>query len=87
MKKEIRTLIEQLLRQQEETAPLIPAVNPDFRKDNSIKALIFDIYGTLLNSSWAEGTDWKTMPENLKTAFDYNSITLTSQDYSLLLSA
>ncbi len=80
MKNDTRTLIGQLLEQQKKITPLVPSIDPDYRKDTSIKALIFDIYGTLLISSWAEGTDWKAIPGNLKTALDYNSIRLTSQD-------
>lgn len=80
MKKDTRALIGQLLEQQEKIIPRVPPVDPDYRKDTSIKALVFDIYGTLLLSSWAEGTDWKVIPKNLKTAFDYNSIKLISQN-------
>ena len=47
MKNDTRTLIGQLLKQQKKIAPLVPSIDPDYRKDTSIKALIFDIYGTL----------------------------------------
>ncbi len=76
MKKDTRALIRQLLEKQKEIEPFVPSVKPDYRKDTSVKAFIFDIYGTLMISSWAEGNDWNAVPGNLKTALEYNGITI-----------
>lgn len=70
MRSESKEYIANLLGNQEALAPIPTKVKPDFKKDESIKAVLFDIYGTLLISSSGDIDQAEITGNNLKIALD-----------------
>ncbi len=68
-------------------APLKPVptgVNPDYRKDSSIKAVIFDIYGTLLISSSGDIDQAEMSTKNLEVALSSSNIEIVDKSEKAL---
>lgn len=56
--------------------PMPTAMVPDYKSDHSIKAVIFDIYGTLLISGSGDIEESSVTPENINTALEYGRMKL-----------
>lgn len=66
--------IEQLLHSLPEVKPIETGVKPEFYKDENIKAVIFDIYGTLLVSSSGDIDQAEISTKNLEEALIASNI-------------
>ena len=66
--------IEELLKEIKPIEPIPTGVEPNYRKDSEIKAVIFDIYGTLLISSSGDVDQAEISAKNLSTAFNSSNI-------------
>lgn len=76
--------IEDLLINLKEIEPVYTGVEPDYKRDASIKAIVFDIYGTLLVSASGD-IEQALMSENiLKEALESANITLNTEDENAL---
>ncbi len=64
----------------EKMIPLPTAMVPDYKSDPSIKAVIFDIYGTLLISGSGDIEESSVTPENVNTALEYGGMKLIDHD-------
>lgn len=56
--------------------PIPTAMVPDYQSDPSIKAVIFDIYGTLLISGSGDIEESSVTPENVNTALEFGGMKL-----------
>lgn len=63
----------------EKMIPMPTAMVPDFKSDPAIKAVIFDIYGTLLISGSGDIEESSDTPENVNTALEYGGMKLMDQ--------
>lgn len=76
--------IEQLLDSLPEVKPIETGVVPEFSTDENIKAIIFDIYGTLLVSSSGDIDQAEISTKNLEEAFKASNIEIVNpEDNSL----
>jgi putative hydrolase of the HAD superfamily len=66
--------IEELLHSLPEVKPIETGVTPKYYKDENIKAVIFDIYGTLLVSSSGDIDQAEISTKNLEEAFIASNI-------------
>ncbi len=66
--------IEELLHSLPEVKPIETGVTPEYYKDENIKAVIFDIYGTLLVSSSGDIDQAEISTKNLEEAFIASNI-------------
>ena len=69
--------IEKLLDNLDPIRPIPTETQPNFRKDETIKAIILDIYGTMLISSSGDIDRTELSEKNLKTALDAAGIKIT----------
>lgn len=76
--------IKQLLDSLPEVRPIETGVTPDFSKDESIKAVIFDIYGTLLVSSSGDIDQAEISTKNLEEAFKASNIEIVNPENNSL---
>jgi len=88
MRNNSKKYIKNLLDSLEPLEPIPTGVKPSYSKDESIKAVIFDIYGTLLISSSGDVDQAEISEENLKTALDASGIKIidgkqSTMDYIL----
>ena len=70
MHNDSKDYIRKLLNSQEPLQPLTTGVKPRFKKEEGIKAVLFDIYGTLLISSSGDIDLTEMSDKNLKQAFN-----------------
>jgi putative hydrolase of the HAD superfamily len=66
--------IEELLSNLSVLEPIETGVAPNYTKDNNVKAVVFDIYGTLLVSSSGDLDQAEISEKNLKEAFEASNI-------------
>lgn len=66
--------IKELLTSLEQLKPLETGVSASYQKDKTIKAVIFDIYGTLLISASGDIEQSELNEQNLTRAFDVSGI-------------
>lgn len=71
--------IKDLLSSLDVLKPIETGVSPRYQKDESIKALVFDIYGTLLISSSGDIEQSEMNVQNLKQALDASNIKLVAE--------
>jgi putative hydrolase of the HAD superfamily len=74
MQRNWKEYIINLLDSQEKMEPVLPEMEPRIYTDKSIKACLFDIYGTLLISSSGDINAFHIKTKNLKKAFDATGI-------------
>ncbi len=72
--------IESLIESLPELEPMTTGVTPKFHYDAGIKAVVFDIYGTLLVSSSGDVDQAEMTIDNLQRAFDASNIILVNHD-------
>jgi putative hydrolase of the HAD superfamily len=70
--------IEELLNNLKPLEPLTTGIKADFRKDPSIKGVLFDVYGTLLISSSGDIDPAELSQQNLLKALESSNIKLIS---------
>ena len=70
----------QLLRDLDILEPIPTHLSPRYSRDNSIKAVLLDIYGTLLISESGDIDESKITTENLKRAFEAAHIPLNTEN-------
>ncbi len=75
--------IKELLDRLEVLEPINTGVKPLFSKDSEIKAVVFDIYGTLLVSSSGDVDQAEISIGNLKKAFEASNIEVLEGDRAL----
>ncbi len=68
MQNDSKEYIRKLLNSLDPLKPIPTGVKPNFQKDNNIKAVIFDIYGTLLISSSGDIDQAEISDKNLEQA-------------------
>jgi len=88
MRNDSKNYIKDLLGNLDPLLPLPTGVKPRYSRDASIKAVIFDIYGTMLISSSGDVDQAEITEENLKQALDASGIKIldknpTTLDYIL----
>lgn len=71
--------IKNLLANLDKIEPIETGVSPKFKKEHNIKAIIFDIYGTLLISSSGDIEQAEISENNLKEALDAADIKIVEQ--------
>ena len=76
--------IKNLLASAEPLNPIPTNVRPDYRKDSSIKAVIFDIYGTLLISSSGDIDQAEISAKNLELALNSSNIEIVDKSITAL---
>jgi len=74
MRNDSKEYIRNLLNSLDPLKPIPTGVKPRFRKDGSVKAVIFDIYGTLLVSSSGDIDQAEISDKNLEQALDASGI-------------
>ncbi|MGD2033665.1 MAG: HAD family hydrolase [Bacteroidales bacterium] len=84
MRNDSKKYIKKLLDSQEPLTPIPTGVKPGFGKDENIKAVIFDIYGTMLISSSGDVDQAEITGENLKRALDVSGIRVINENDSTL---
>ena len=76
--------IKDLLDKLGELSPIETNVQPDFKKDPNIKAVIFDIYGTLLISASGDIEQSELNEQNLMQALESSNIKITCDCHDAL---
>lgn len=76
MQRDWKEYITGLLDLQEELKPVSTEIETNIHKDKSIRACLFDIYGTLLISSSGDINTFNIRTKKLKKAFDAAGITI-----------
>jgi putative hydrolase of the HAD superfamily len=77
MEKNYLEYISKLLGDSSEMMPEPTTIEPDIRSDGNIKAVAFDIYGTIVISASGDIDESVISTANLKTALDVSGITLS----------
>ena len=77
MQSDSKEYIKKLLDSLAPIEPISTGVTPRYRKDNKIRAILFDIYGTLLISSSGDVDQAEMTDKNLKSALDAAGITIS----------
>jgi putative hydrolase of the HAD superfamily len=78
MEKNYLQYIAKFLSESDELKPVPTLLKPYVRSDPSIKAFVFDVYGTILVSASGDIDESVISTENLKTAFDASGIELVN---------
>jgi putative hydrolase of the HAD superfamily len=78
MEKDYSTLIANLLSEQERLAPLKTGERPKLNSIGTIRAMVFDIYGTLLISSSGDVDEAEMSARYLKEAFSFGGYQIIS---------
>jgi putative hydrolase of the HAD superfamily len=76
--------IKELLDNTEPLEPISTNVAPEYRKDNSIRAVVFDIYGTLLISSSGDIDQAEISTKNLEIALSSSNIEVVDNSVTAL---
>ncbi len=84
MQSDSKEYIRKLLESQTPLEPIPTGVKPDYHCDESIKAILLDVYGTLLISESGDLDETKISGENLKNALEAAGIKTHEGIYNVL---
>lgn len=84
MQNDLKEYIKKLLDSLTPIAPIPTGVLPRYRKDGKIRAILFDIYGTMLISSSGDIDQAEMTDKNLKSALDAAGIIISDGTQNVL---
>ncbi len=84
MRNDSKKYIKNLLDNQDPLTPIPTGVKPGYKRDEKIKAVVFDVYGTLLISASGDVDKAEISESNLKQALDASGIKIVDNKQKTL---